>query len=212
MRGIEVTNTPANTAQIRQSTDEDDLGWLIGRWLCISREYLNEASFMNAVGDSRLEYFNVYFPYADDSLTLLLTENPDQRPIAAEFVVRHVPLTGEFRELAGPMFEGGPVRIGRDRIYYGSYPMSQDFNFRYFTQRRHGQLWLTLESRSMRFRLVKLEAKVGDIRQSFVSAPLKNYSPERLRELERRYAELRKHSRRTAVSTDPPDGATHSSP
>src|SRR5947208_2291768 len=70
---------------------QDDLMWLVGRWRCISRQYFTkQEQLMAATGDSLLDYFNVYLPYADERLTVNVTGNPDDRPIAAEFLVRHV--------------------------------------------------------------------------------------------------------------------------
>ncbi len=172
-----------------QST-RDDLRWLVGRWRCVTRQYFSDREkIMAGGGDSLLEYFNVYFPFADDRLTLDLTGNPDDRQIAAEFIVRHVYELGEFREQSGPMFEGGPVRVGKGSIWYG-YPVSDDFKFKYSREERGGRLWLVLESRAMRFELMKLLAPVGNIRNSFATAPIKNYSAEQIRELETRYEGL----------------------
>lgn len=181
---------------------QDDLTWLVGRWLCVSRQYLNRHHLAAAVGDSLLEYLNVYLPYSDEQLTLRLTDNPDDRPIAAEFLVRHVNDIGGFREQLVPMFEAGPVRIGKDRIWYGS-PMSEDFNFRYSIEKRDGRIWLILESRAMHFELIKLFSDVGNISQSFVTAPVKGYSPERIQELKHRYEDLVRKLRSASPSIGP---------
>jgi hypothetical protein len=190
---------------------QDDLSWLVGRWQCVSRQYLTTRDLTVAVGDSLLEYFNVYLPYSDDRLTLRLTDNPDDRPLAAEFLVRHVYDVGEFREQLVPMFESGPVRIGKDHIWYGS-PMSEDFDFKYATKKRSGRIWLILESRAMRFELTKLLADVGDIHQSYVTAPVKGYSPERLQELKNRYGELTKQLQSKSHPTTASDRTADESP
>jgi hypothetical protein len=52
----------------------------------------------------------------------------------------------------------------------------------------------------MRFELMKLFSEVGDLHQSFVTAPVKDYSQERLEELKRRYAELTKVSKSSSPS------------
>jgi hypothetical protein len=183
--------TPRTLPRINTNTAAklDDLGWLLGRWRCVSRQYLTKEEAMLAPGETLLDYFNVYFPYADDRLTLDLTDNPEDRPIAAEFLGMHVWEIGGFREQRGPMFEGGLVRISKDRIWYGS-PLSEDFNFKYSTETRYGRRWLILESRAMRFELCKLDAPVGDLRQSCVVAPIKDYSPERIQGLNLKYAKL----------------------
>jgi len=173
----------------------DDLEWLVGRWLCVDRQFLTQQELLMAGSDNLLEYFNVYLPYSDDHLTLNLTDDPDDRPIAAEFLVRHVDTFGAFREQLIPMFEGGPVSIGKGRIWYGSRPRSSDFDFSYHVEKlQHGTLWLTLESRAMRFGLIKLLCDVGDLRNSSVSAPIKDYSPSQILDLQRRYEELKRLS------------------
>ena len=206
------TRDAGPTVETRSSqSGQDDLAWLIGRWLCVSRQYLTTRDLSAGVGDSLLEYFNVYLPYADDRLTLRLTSNPDDRPIAAELLVRHVYDVGGFREQLVPMFEAGPVRIGKGRIWYGS-PMSEDFNFKYSIEKRDGRVWLILESRAMRFELMKLFSEVADIRQSFVTAPVKDYSHERLQELKRQYGELTKRFQSASPSTAAPDHTNANSP
>jgi hypothetical protein len=192
----------ANPARVPGASvpTEDDLAWLVGRWKCVGRQYFTEEERrMAASGDSLLDYFNVYFPYADDRLTLALTENPDDRPIAAEFVARQVHDVSEFRENPRPMFEGGPVRIGRQQIWYGP-RLSSDFDFRYWVEQKGDRLWLILQSKAMRFELVKLFAATGNIRKSFVSAPVRDYSKEHLLDLEHRYAELKKHAEQKTSS------------
>ena len=189
----------------RSRTDvQDNLTWLVGRWLCVSRQYTTTPQLSAAVGDCLLEYLNVYLPYSDDRLTLRLTDIPDERPIAAEFLVRHVHDVGGFREELVPMFEAGPVRIGKDSLWYGS-PLSEDFNFKYYVKNRDGRVLLILESRAMRFELIKLFSDVGDIRQSFVTAPVKNYSPERIQELKRQYGELAKRPQGAPSAATLPD-------
>src|SRR6266567_119980 len=77
---------------ISNSPSKDDLIWLQGRWKCVTREYLikPESPPISSTDAISLDYFNVYFPYVDDVLTLNVTDNPDDRPIAAEFVVMQV--------------------------------------------------------------------------------------------------------------------------
>ncbi len=89
------------------------------------------------------------------------------------------------------MFEGGSVRVGKNRILYGP-PLSGDFDFKYSVEKVGGKLWLILESKAMRFELVKLCDEVGNLRESFVKAPIKDYPPDRMLELERHYKEMRR--------------------
>ena len=169
---------------------QDDLGWLIGRWKCVTRQYIAaRQSPMGGPGEDALDYFNVYLPYADDHLTLALTDEPNDRPISAEFLVRSVAWPGPFAERLIPMPERGPVRIGRNRILYGNRPF-EDYEFRYSVEQRGPYTWLKLESKSMRLELFKLPSEIGDVRQSQVAAPLKEYTPDRLANLRRQYAQL----------------------
>ncbi|MPN08076.1 hypothetical protein SDC9_155352 [bioreactor metagenome] len=147
-----------------------------------------------------MDYFNVYLPYADDKLTLDLADDPELRPIAAEFLVRYVDDTGPFKEVLAPMSSEGPVRMGRDRIWYGSAPTN--FEFKYTVEKRGQRLWLILESKYIRLEMIKLYAKVGDIRESFVKAPVKEYSVERLSELAKKYEELKQRQSGRAVEQD----------
>jgi hypothetical protein len=140
--------------------------------------------------EDSLEYFNVYFPYADDRLTLSLDKNPEIRPIAAEFLVRFTDETrSEFNEDLRPMSPWGPVRIGKSLIRYGNPPI-EDVEFRYKVERRGNRLWLVLESKLMRLELIKLLNKPGDVKNSNVVAPIKDYSLEHLSQLRERYEKL----------------------
>lgn len=189
---VHVQSTGVNDQNSSGSRLQADIEWLVGRWRCVARQYFTKDQMQMAInGDSLLDYFNVYFPYADDQLTVELTEQP-ARQIAAEFVTRRVYDPDNFRERPWPMFEGGPVFIGKNRTVYGNIPRSSDFDFKYSTEERSGTLWLILESRSMRFELVKKSEVAGNIEGSFVQAPIRTYSPERIAELQRRYADLTK--------------------
>jgi len=142
--------------------------------------------------EDALEYFNVYFPYADEHLTLQLTGNPDDRPIAAEFLARHIRSvfpSDPFEEQLVPMMEPGPVRISKDLILVG-YPFGT-VEFHYW--RREGR-WgplLVLETKFMRLEFYKLHAAMGDIKKSFVNAPIRDYTPEQISDVKRRYDEMR---------------------
>jgi hypothetical protein len=171
---------------------QDNLGWLVGRWRCITRQYFTKQDHvLSTDAEDSLDYFNVYFPFADDHLKLDLTDNPEDRPIAAEFLVRHVSDFEPFEEKLSPMLEWGPVRIGRERIRYG-HPPFDDYEFQYLVERRGAWLWLTLESKFMHLEFYKLATKVGGIKNSFVMAPIKGYTAEHIAELSHQYELLEK--------------------
>jgi hypothetical protein len=205
------TSVPArrlSTGEAKQKLDasssprRDDLMWLVGRWRCVTREWL--VNFDPGIGggyEDSVDYFNVYFPYADDELTLELTDRPDDRPIAAEFLVRLLTdwYDQTFKEYLGPMTELGPVSISKDRIQIGD-PFHR-YIFRYY--RRDGR-WgpiLVLESKAMHLEFYKLRAAVGDIKDSFVEAPIKAYPAERISELKQRYEKM------CAATNNPPGSA-----
>jgi hypothetical protein len=187
--------TPAETKKRLETSRAprlDDLEWLVGRWRCITREWLiAQDGPLGSACEDALDYFNVYFPYADDHLTLRLTDNPNDRPIAAEFLARYIRSVwakDPFEERLGPMMEPGPVRISKDHIWVG-YPFGT-VEFRYY--RREGR-WgplLVLETKFMRLEFYKLHAAMGDIKRSFVHAPIRDYSPEHISELKERYAQM----------------------
>jgi hypothetical protein len=181
-----------NSAPIKQ----DDLEWLVGRWRVVTRRYLKKENHpMGSAWEDFMEYFNVYFPYADERMTLALTDHPEDRPITAEFVAKVVYSIGEFRERPEPMAPGGPVLIGKDRIWYGFRPFDHK-EFRYSVEKRDLWLWLVLESEHVHLELIKLdEAPLGSVRDSFVVAPLKDYGDERLSELKGRYEELKRDAK-----------------
>ena len=179
------------------SESNDDLLWLVGRWRCYARQYLDKIDGpLGSGAEDMLDYLNVYFPFADEKLTLRLTDNPEARPIAAEFLVREMvsdwPSKGErvYKDRLAPMSPWGEVRISRDHIRVGSYP-GDYIEFSYRTETRKHGLWLILESATMRLELFKFAGKAGDIKDSFVKAPIKDYTADRISELKRRYEKLR---------------------
>lgn len=199
-RNKDVTNKPtplrpeiSDTNHVSTASEaRDDLKWLVGRWRCASRQYLVKVeNLLDPYAEDSLDYFNVYYPYSDDRLTLNLTDNPEDRPIAAEFLVRHIAEAGRFEEQLVPMAPRSTVYIGKDRIWLRDSPIHV-FEFRYRVEDRGARMWLILESRSMRLELYKLLADVGDIKDSFVLAPIRDYPTERISQLEHRYDELRK--------------------
>jgi hypothetical protein len=161
---------------------------------------------MGSAWEDFMEYFNVYFPYVDERMTLVLTDNPEDRPIAAEFVAKVVYSIGEFRERPERMAPGGPVLIGKDRIWYGFRPFDHK-EFRWSLEKRDLWLWLVLESEHVHLELIKLDtAPLGSVHDSFVVAPLKDYSDERLSELKGRYQEL---ERGAGAGRAEPGGPAH---
>lgn len=177
----------------------DDLGWLVGRWRCMTREWLIPMDGpLGSACEDALDYFNVYFPYADENLTLQLTDNPEDRPIAAEFLARHIRswFSKPFQEELVPMMEPGPVRISKDRIWVGDSFCTVEFRYSH-REGRFGPL-LMLETKSMRLEFYKLYAAIGDIKKSFVVAPIRDYSPEQMADLKHRYDEMRAALNRTA--------------
>ncbi len=186
-------NEATRRMEARSAPRTDDLDWLVGRWRCITREWLIPMDGpLGSACEDALDYFNVYFPYAEEHLTLQLTDNPDDRPIAAEFLARHVRSvwpSDPFEERLVPMMEPGPARISKDRIWVG-YPFST-VEFHYW--RREGR-WgplLVLETKFIRLEFYKLSAAMGDIKKSFVYAPIRDYSPEQISALKQRYEQMR---------------------
>ena len=171
----------------------DDLEWLVGRWRCMTRERLVPWDGpLGSAGEDALDYFNVYFPYADDHLTLQLTDNPDDRPIAAEFLVRLVVYGSQFEERLTPM-EWGPVRISTDQIWVGE--RFDTIAFRYYRRKGRDGTVLILESKFMRLEFYRIPADVGDIKKSFVHAPIRDYSPAKVSDLKQRYEQMERQHR-----------------
>jgi len=182
-------------AKLKQRTEPriDDLQWLVGRWRCITREWLSswDVGPLGSACEDALDYFNIYFPYADEHLTLQLTDNPEDRPIAAEFLARHIRSvfpSDPFEERLVPMTEPGPVRISKDRILVG-HPF-EAVEFRYARREGRYEPLLILESKFMRLEFYKLPAALGDIRESYVEAPIRDYSKDKIAELKMRYEQM----------------------
>jgi hypothetical protein len=167
----------------------DDLSWLIGRWSVVERRWLAEADEpKGSHGEQLLEHFNVYLPYADGNLTLRLTKNPDDRPIAAEFLVREegYPPFSEGKLVS--MYPGGVVRIGISRIWVGD-PFNL-FEFKYRFEADASPPRLRLESKHVLLDLEKQSICPGDLADSSVDAPVVEYSEEERMDLFRRYRQL----------------------
>jgi hypothetical protein len=180
---------------------KDDLSWLVGRWRCYVRQYTSGVSNTNGPlgsgAEDMLDYLNVYYPFADDRLTISLTSNPEDRAIAAEFLIRQIvsdwpSLRGDlptYTDRLAPMSPWGAVKISKDCIRVGSYP-GDYLDFKYRVETNGLDLWLVLESNCMYLKLHKFTPNAGDIKKSFVKAPLKDFTAERILGLTREYQKL----------------------
>jgi hypothetical protein len=139
-------------------------------------------------GEHLLEYFNVFLPYADEHLTLKLTRNPDDRSIAAEFLIKEEDRLPFSRGSLVPMYPSGPVGIGTDRIRVGD-PFNR-LEFRYSVDRKTTTPRLRLESKHMYLECERVSPDAGDLKTSGVVAPVMGYSAKRLEELRQRYETL----------------------
>jgi hypothetical protein len=167
----------------------DDLGWLIGSWSVVERRWLAEADEpRGSHGEHLLEYFNIYLPYADGNLTLRLTESPDGRPIAAEFLVTEEGYPPFSERKLVSMYPGGVVRIGVNRIWVGD-PFNL-FEFKYWFEADASPPRLRLESKHVLLDLEKQSIYPGELADSSVDAPVVAYSEERRMDLFRRYRQL----------------------
>jgi hypothetical protein len=167
----------------------DDLGWLIGSWSVVKRRWLGEADEpKGSHGEHLLEYFNVYLPYADGNLTLRLTKIPNDRPIAAECLVREEGYAPFSEGKLVSMYPGGVVRIGIDRIWVGD-PFNL-FEFKYRFEADASPPRLRLESKRVLLDLEKQSIYPGELADSSVDAPVVEYSEERRRDLCRQYRQL----------------------
>ena len=180
------------------TSSEDDLSWLVGRWRCYARQYLRDVGPLGAGAEDTLEYFNVYFPYANDNITVKLTDDPRDRPIAAEFLVRSMDVSAlskdqdemRFHDRLVPMTPKGLVSVSKDIIGI-SYPMGYTFHYRR-ERRANNTLWLILESGVMHLELCKMTPQTGPIKDSWAIAPIKDYSHEHTAELQQKYSDLKK--------------------
>jgi hypothetical protein len=167
----------------------DDLRWLMGSWRCVARA---QQSGVPSVGgshdESRLQWFNVYYPFADDALSIELTLNPDDRPIAAEFLVTMDPNSQFYRDGYFPMTPYSVVRIGTNVIRLGSTFDTFDFHYRYYEIR--GIPILLLESRHMILTLIKVSEDAGNIESSWAKSDVRTYATQKREELLKRYWRL----------------------
>lgn len=172
------------------SARSDRLEWLVGKWRCVERRFLAPLEQFEGFHDEHsLEYFNVYLPYADENLTLKLTGNPDDRQIAAEFLIREEYFPPYSRGLLVPMYPRGQVGISTNRIWVGD-PFNR-FEFKYSVDLKATVPRLILESKHMHLELERVSRDAGDLKKSFVIAPVRGYSDQKLNELRRKYETLR---------------------
>lgn len=188
---------PAEGQSKSSRSVEDDLQWLVGKWWCIDKQWVDQSKRLSAShGEQLLEWFNVYLPYTDTNLTLRLTDNPPDRTIAAEFIIRADPNNFGYTRGLSVMDPCSLVNIGIDRIWLFDSP----FEYIEIKYRRLGATRLELESKFMRFTLEKWSPDPGDVTKSQVFAPLKAYSNGELSDLSRRYNDLKKTKSRSTVN------------
>ena len=172
----------------------DDLDWLVGRWWCVEKSWLAETNRIGGGHSERvLEWFNVYYPFADENLTLQLTGNPEDRCIAAEFVIRTDPNDYYAKKGLSSMSPRSVVCISTNVIAVGD--RFNRFELKYRLVNGSKRPRLEMESKHMRLVFEKVCDVPGDIRESGTVAPIKTYSPEKIAALERQYRELKKQPR-----------------
>ena len=175
-----------------QSAALDDLAWLVGKWRCVAKRwFVDPNKFGGSHSEDRLEYFNVYLPYGDDQLTLKLTDNPDDRLIAAELLVKEEDHPPYASGRLVPMYPNGPVWIGKQRIRLGQlWDLFDRYEFKYSLVQGATMPRLKLQSRFMELEFERVSKHPGDLRKAYVFAPVRDYSDEKLRELQHAYERL----------------------
>lgn len=171
------------------SLSSDDLVWLVGKWRTVTNTWVDPRRKLQGLDEHLLEWFNVYFPYADEDLTLRLTDNPEDRPIAAEFLIRPDPESLYQKAGLVPMVPTSIVRIGRNRIWVGG--MFDLVEFKYKRVLDVAPPRLMLESKRVKIILEKTTDRAGEITNSWVVAPVRNYPATTIEMLQRKYGELR---------------------
>lgn len=180
------------------STDavrQDDLMWLVGRWRCITRQYIDgsEHSYFSPL--DFIEYFNVYLPYADKNLTLNVTGTPFDRQIAAELLARQaLNFNGQLEEILKPVVDGCPIYIGTGKIWTG-YPSASGREFRFFYNTNTSLPRIVLEGQGTRTVFERLpdfsvDDMARELTNSTVCAPIKDYSVSKRMALKREYDRL----------------------
>jgi len=142
-----------------------------------------------------LEYFNVYLPFADERMTLRLTDDPTDRWITAEFLVRRQNGTSEYDMSAGrnfverlvPLEDGFPVTIGRNAIWAGG---PEHIEFRYHRLMNESPPQLVVESTHLKAVFQKLPMFTPDNMARDATNTLPFFSRETIDGLRKHYQEL----------------------
>lgn len=178
----------------------DDLGWLVGKWWCIEMHYA-DAKYTwprSSTATELIEWFNVYYPFADTNLTLKLSGNPADRPIAAEFVIRYPATSVHYRGL-GRAEPAGMVAISTNFLWVGR---GMDvLMFEYHLNREGKVPRLVMQLGTLELVFERVSEDPGDIRDSFAIAPIRYYSGASVSQLQRRYVRLTKSLRRKCPET-----------
>jgi len=129
----------------------DDLGWLVGRWRCISNcvQGIQDSALKDAglrpleLSLARVRELNVYYPFDDAwSVTLELKRIPE-RHIVAELVEQDGTLS--------PLHGYQPVTIGIDTIAFGYFsPFGVRLQYQYLVDEENNRDLLLLWSKSDR--------------------------------------------------------------
>jgi len=181
--------TTANEKQRHKDGSYDDLQWMLGRWWCVEKAWLNPTNTLHGSHDERLlEWFNVYLPYSDKNLTVALTDDPEDRQIAAEFIVRSDPNDYYAKAGLSPMSPRSVVRLSTTKIRIGDMFNRIDLSYKLITNSR--AIRMEIESKHMRLLFEKQCDETGDIRKSWVVAPLVKYSDQELALLAQNYIKL----------------------
>jgi hypothetical protein len=150
---------------------------------------------LDDLGEDFLEYFDVFCPYADTNLTTVLEDAPHFRQIAAQLLVRRVAMEPPFQEDLIPMEPHGElVLIARNWLKVGGI-YSVPLKYTYISTSAPPRL--VLESQFTRVTLLKWSSSPGDVRSSWVTAPLRYYDALTLERLANEYGKLvkgHKHS------------------
>jgi hypothetical protein len=204
----ELEDAHSKYAVTNDGAKNDDLMWLLGRWRCLTREYLgahrgqDPGKPLSYVSEDFLEYFDVFFPYVDENLTTELYPPPRYREIAAQLLVRRVAQAPPFKEELIPMDPNGNlVEICKDRLRIGG-PLS-NYALRYTRIDTSSPPRLVLESAFTRITLEKLSDTAGDIHSSYVRGLIYFYPSNVLVSLAKKYHKLSDtQQRRNSTSND----------
>jgi hypothetical protein len=137
----------------------DDLGWLVGRWNVVERQadYAHEWDVRHDL--SRLEYINVFYPFAPGwPITLSLGVLPN-RPITAEFIERR---PDGALALVDCMGRDGLVFVGRSTMGIGYPPprgIGVTYNYWYDEEAMAEMLSLEAEGLILKCRKVSFYPK-----------------------------------------------------